>query len=176
MMEDTILEGTYLRYRHQKWDIRFLDLAYTVSKWSRDPSTKVGAVIVRPDMSVASLGFNGFPKGMTDHDHLYANRDEKYSRIIHGEINALVHAREPVYGYSLYTVPFMPCDRCFVQMAQAGITRFIAPIASQESLSRWGTAFDKVRQYAREMALELVEIDYTKPDENQGLTKGIVTS
>jgi deoxycytidylate deaminase len=37
--------------------------------WSKDPSTKVGAVIVRPDLTVASIGYNGFPRGMSDDPH-----------------------------------------------------------------------------------------------------------
>ena len=38
-----------------KWHNRFMELAEHVAQWSRDPSTKVGAVIVRPDKSVASV-------------------------------------------------------------------------------------------------------------------------
>ena len=64
-----------------KWDSRFLELAKLVSTWSKDPSTKTGAVIVRPDRSVASIGFNGFPVKMSDHQELYDNREEKYSRL-----------------------------------------------------------------------------------------------
>lgn len=143
-----------------KWDLRFLELAKLVSSWSRDPSTQTGAVIVRPDKSVASVGFNGFPQKMNDDPTLYANRDEKYSRIVHCEMNALLFVPENTNGYTLYTYPFISCDRCFVHMAQAGITRFVAPCATPEQLTRWGTAFDRVRGYAMEMGLELVEIQY----------------
>ena len=48
------------------WDMRFAQLAKLVSLWSKDPSTKVGSVIVRPDKTIASVGFNGFPKGVPD--------------------------------------------------------------------------------------------------------------
>ena len=141
------------------WDEFYIGLAKYMATRSRDPSTQVGAVIVRPDKSVAAVGFNGFPQLMNDSDELYNNRDEKYSRIIHGEINALNFCNESVKNYTLYTVPFMPCDRCFVIMAQAGIRRFVFPKATEEQLTRWGAAFDKVRGYAREMGLELVEVD-----------------
>lgn len=47
----------------EKWDARFLDLAVFIGDWSKDPSTKVGAVLVRPDRTIAGLGFNGFPRG-----------------------------------------------------------------------------------------------------------------
>ena len=140
------------------WDQRFLDLAQHISQWSRDPSTKVGAVIVRPDNTVASVGFNGFPQKMYDTEEYYLNRDEKYSRIIHAEINALTFCNESVKNYTIYVYPFMPCDRCFVQLVQAGMMRFVFPKTSEEHLKRWGPAFDKVKKYAEECMVELVEV------------------
>lgn len=130
-----------------KWDIRFLQMARLVSTWSKDPSTKCGAVIVRPDKSVVSVGFNGFPRGMSDDSALYANREEKYSRIIHCEVNALIQAKMDVFGCTLYTWPFMCCDRCAVQMIQAGILQFVYPSATDEALTRWKPAFDKTKKF-----------------------------
>lgn len=143
----------------QSWDQFFLGMAKYVSTRSKDPSTQTGAVIVRPDRSVASVGFNGFPRKMSDDSVLYANRDEKYSRIVHCEMNAVLYARESLQGYALYTYPFISCDRCFVHMAQAGIIRFVAPCATPEQLTRWGAAFDRVRGYAKDMGLEVIEIE-----------------
>ena len=107
---------------------------------------------------------------MHDHPEHLENREEKYSRIIHGEINALISAREPVHGCVLFTYPFMPCDRCFVQMAQAGIVRFVAPIETAEQAVRWGAAFAKTRSYAAQMGLEIVQYQYPIINEFQGLT------
>ena len=98
-----------------KWDLRFLTLAKFISTWSKDPSTKTGAVIVRPNNSICSVGFNGFPAAMSDDDTNYTNRNEKYSRIIHCEMNAAKFATEDLSGFTLYTYPFMSCDRCFVR-------------------------------------------------------------
>ena len=141
------------------WDKRFLELATTVAGWSKDPSTKVGSVIVRPDRTVAALGFNGFPRVMPDKPENYENREEKYSRVIHAEMNALLQAREPVKGYTAY-VTLLPCDRCLVHLAQAGIVRFVAPEPPSEASERWGSAFAKTRSYAAEMGLELFEFKY----------------
>jgi dCMP deaminase len=146
----------YLESRYYKWDTRFLDLANVVASWSKDPSTKVGSVIVRPDFTVASVGFNGFPHNMSDSPLLYNNREEKLSRIIHAEMNAMLHCREVIKGYVMY-VTLLPCDRCIVHASQAGITRIVAPTPSVEHTSRWGAAFAKSRAYAHEMDLELVE-------------------
>lgn len=141
------------------WNEFYLGLAEYISKRSRDPSTQTGAVIVRPDKSVCSVGFNGFAQKMPDSPELYANREEKYSRIIHCEMNALMFSRDQAHqGYTLYTWPFLSCDRCFVHMVQAGITRFVAPKATPEKLTRWGTSLERVRQYAKECGVELVEV------------------
>ena len=141
-----------------KWDIRFLRLAQTVSSWSKDPSTLVGAVIARPDRTVASVGYNGFPRGMTDLPEYYEKREEKYSRIIHAEVNALLHARERVVGYTLYTYPLMPCDRCMVQMIQAGFKRIVSVELSPEHYERWGATLNKSMGYASDAGIELLMI------------------
>lgn len=142
-----------------KWDFRFLDLAKLISTWSKDPSTKCGAVITQ-DKRIISTGFNGFPERMPDFNEDYENREEKYSRIVHCEMNAVLYAREPLYGATLYTYPFISCDRCFVHMVQAGITRFVAPKPTADQLTRWGTAFERVRDYAQECDVMLIELDY----------------
>lgn len=143
-----------------KWDLRFLDLAKLISTWSYDPSTKCGAVIVRSDKTIASVGYNGFPKFMPDKMEHYENREEKYSRIVHAEMNALLHANEKMTGHILYIYPFLPCDRCFVHMVQAGIEQFVAPICPEDKLERWGAAFEKVKQYANECGVDIFEIEY----------------
>ena len=64
------------------WDTRFLDLAEHISKWSKDPSTKVGAVIVDSYRRIVSTGYNGFPQGVMDSYDRLTDRDTKYEIII----------------------------------------------------------------------------------------------
>lgn len=150
-----------MSYVSPKWDYRFLELARHVSTWSKDPSTQAGAVIVRPNRSICSVGFNGFPQKMDDLDEYYDNREEKYSRIIHAEMNALMFATDQsLRGYTIYIYPFMPCDRCMVHLVQKGITRFVAPMASTEQLKRWGSAFERTKTYAKESVVEVVELPF----------------
>ena len=75
-----------------KWDMRFLDLATHISEWSKDPSTKVGCVVVGPDREIRSTGFNGFPRNILDSDDRLTDRDLKYPLICHAEENAIMHA------------------------------------------------------------------------------------
>ena len=95
---------------------------------------------------------------MPDNEEWYANREEKYSRIVHCEINAAIHSREPLEGYTLYTYPFLPCDRCCVQMIQAGIKRMVAPRPSADALTRWAASFEKTKNYCAQSGVEVVEI------------------
>lgn len=140
------------------WDIWFLGLTKHISTASKDPSTKVGAIIVRPDKSIVSTGYNGFPRGMEDRTEWYENRDEKYSRIIHAEVNALVQAKQSVEGCTLYTWPFCCCDRCAVFMIQAGISSIVSPSSPPKDWERWGESFYKARLYFLECGISYLEI------------------
>ncbi len=120
------------------WDDWFIGLAEYVASRSKDPSTKCGAVIVRPDKTVASLGFNGFPRGISDDQSLLNERDMRLSRTIHAELNAILSAKEPLVGYTLYVWPFPTCSNCALAIIQAGIVRVVAPMASAELMERWG--------------------------------------
>lgn len=59
-------------------DLRFLRLAREVSTWSKDPSTKVGAVIVGDNGQVISQGYNGFCRGFDDSEERYNDKQTKY--------------------------------------------------------------------------------------------------
>ena len=87
-------------------------------------------------------------------------RIEKYSRIVHCEVNALIHTHEPILGYILYTYPFACCDRCVVQMLQAGIIRFVFPEPTADALSRWGDSLKKSKQYIEECGATYEEVNF----------------
>lgn len=142
----------------EEFDRHNLALAELVSRRSKDPSTKTGAVIIDPLGRLVSTGYNGFPRQMPDWPECYANREQKYSRIVHCEMNALIFARRELEGCTLYTWPFMSCDRCVVHMLQAGIRRFVAPVCPEEQAARWAPVFERTRLYIRECGATLTEI------------------
>lgn len=123
--------------RQLKWDLRYLELAKHVASWSKDPSTQTGAVIVSPDNSIVSVGYNGFPKGVADTPDRLANRDLKYKMIVHCERNAIISAARPLEGCTLYTYPFMSCSVCAAMVIQSGITRCVAPPIAEDKRDRW---------------------------------------
>jgi dCMP deaminase len=138
-----------------KWDIRFLDLAKLVSTWSKDPSTKIGAVITDSDNKIISLGYNGFPKKLADDDRLN-NRETKYKMIIHGEMNAILSANRSLEGCTLYTYPFMPCPRCASMVIQTGINRIVSYKNINE---RWAEEFELSLSLFKEANIEYTEYE-----------------
>lgn len=120
-----------------KWDRRFLKLAATVAEWSKDPGTRVGAVIVRPDRTIAALGYNGFPRGYPD---VYQDRDHKLARTVHAEMNAIISAREPLHGCTIYVTPLCPCSTCAGAIVQSGIKRVVFEMG--EMRPEWQASFD----------------------------------
>ena len=123
---------------NKKWDQRFLGMAEHIAQWSRDPSTKVGAVVVRPNRTIVSLGFNGFPRGVDDAEERYNDRELKYKLVVHAEANALAAANEDLAGCTIYTFPFPPCSSCAGMIIQSGIQTVIAPEPTPEQIERWG--------------------------------------
>lgn len=121
-----------------------LDLADHAARRSRDPSTKVGAVILRPDNTVASMGYNGFPRKTNDDIEIYLDRPRKLLRTVHAELNAILTAREPLHGYTLYVSPLFSCSNCAASIIQAGITKVVCRMPKDAGI-RWKESFDEAK-------------------------------
>jgi dCMP deaminase len=132
------VEGKYAEkvQSDRKWDTRFLELAKHVAQWSKDPSTKVGAVVAKGNRQLG-LGFNGFPPSIHDSEDLLNDRPSKLALVIHGEINAVFDAltKGPAQGCTLYTYPLAPCAECakFIAAAPLGIERVIALVNKEKT-------------------------------------------
>lgn len=48
------------------WNNKYIQLAREISTWSKDPSTKVGAIAIGKKGQVLAQGYNGFPRGIAD--------------------------------------------------------------------------------------------------------------
>jgi dCMP deaminase len=113
------------------WDKRFLDLADHIAQWSKDPRTKVGAVIVDEKKRVVSVGYNGFPRGVADLESRYDDRPTKHLFVAHAERNALDNAPLQVDGCTLY-VPLIPCNECAKSIIQSGIHRVVSYVPNRD--------------------------------------------
>ena len=143
-------------YMSAKWDQRFLELAKHISGWSKDPSTKVGCVVVGEDREIRSTGFNGFPRGIKDDDERLLNREQKYPLICHAEENAIMHAAR--IGLSLKGctafVTWPPCTRCARSLIQAGVVEVVYP-AESEVPERWLEDFETSTQMMNEAGVRI---------------------
>lgn len=120
-----------------KWDKRFLEMAKLVASWSKDPSTQVGSVAVR-NRTVIAQGYNGFPRGVDDHELYYLNKAIKYKRIVHAEMNAIYNAAEngvSLKDSTIYVIGLPICHDCAKGLIQAGISRVVTP--EQEIPENW---------------------------------------
>lgn len=109
---------------NNKWRLRFLQLAKLVSTWSKDGSTKVGAIIANSKKQVVSLGYNGLPRKLKDDSDLLSNtnsRELKLKKIIHAEANAILNAKGSVEGFEIFVYPLLPCPLCASLISQSGI-------------------------------------------------------
>lgn len=113
-----------------KWDVRYLELAKLVATWSKDPSTKCGAVIIGSSGQVLSQGYNGFPRGVKDHPARYADRGMKYALVVHAEMNAIYNASRTgtsLEGATMYVWGLPICSECAKGIAQVGIKTVVMP-------------------------------------------------
>jgi dCMP deaminase len=143
------------------WDKRFLELADHVAQWSKDPRTKVGAVIVDEKKRVVSVGYNGFPRGVDDDDARYEDRQTKHLFVAHAERNALDNAPLQVDECTLY-VPLVPCNECAKSIIQKGIQRVVSYVPERD-----GTGFnwDITSTMFIEAGVELFLIDRLASEE-----------
>ena len=122
--------------RVTRWHERLMGLAAYVSGWSKDPSTRVGAVLANPyTNAVIGLGYNGLPRGIED-DHRLNDRNERLSIVVHAEVNAILNANGTAYGATLYTT-HQPCSQCAAAIINAGIKKVVY-IENEDFAKRWG--------------------------------------
>jgi dCMP deaminase len=106
------------------WDNRFLEHAKNIASWSKDPSTKIGAVAVK-NRNVISAGYNGFPRGIEDSEVRLNVRQLKYRYVVHAEMNVIYNASfngVSLQGSSLYVYGLPVCSTCAKGIIQVGIT------------------------------------------------------
>lgn len=115
-----------------KWPKYFMSIAELSANLSKDPRTKVGAVIVK-DKRIKSTGYNGAPKNFPDNLVPWDSKDsdelidQKNTYICHAELNAILNydgKLADLKDATLYTT-ISPCSKCACMIAQLGISKVI---------------------------------------------------
>lgn len=132
------------------WDAYFMPMVDLVAMRSKDPNTKIGAVIVGPRHEIRTTGYNSFPRGIRDDVDERLVRPEKYLWIEHAERNGIYNAARigtSLEGCTIYQ-QVLPCMDCGRAIVQAGIVEVVVDRTKQEayeSSPKWAADFQKVR-------------------------------
>lgn len=99
------------------WAQTFIEIAKVVAKRSKDPHTKVGAVLVK-EGRIIGVGYNGEPRDF-GYEFDWSTK-EKYDYVIHAELNAIANAcaiGANVSGSDIY-ITLSPCHDCIKLLIQ----------------------------------------------------------
>ena len=116
------------RQDYISWDTYFIGIAQLSSKRSKDPKTQVGACIVNHENKIVGIGYNGFPKGISDDDFPWQDQGDylqtKYPFVVHAEANAILNASQNLNDCKLFVTLF-PCNECTKLIIQSGIKELV---------------------------------------------------
>jgi dCMP deaminase len=134
------------------WDSYFLQIADVIATASKDPSSKVGAVLVDAQRRIVATGYNGFPQRCDDQEEYYQDREVKLMRVLHAEENAILFSDRPA-EVAYCTHP--PCAHCTAMMIQKGIKRIVyRKIQMNDS---WKKSIDEAKRMAWEAQVDYKE-------------------
>jgi len=111
------------------WDEYFMGIALFTSLRSKDPNSKVGAVIVNEENHIVGTGYNGFVAGADEGLFSWEREGDwlqtKYPFVVHAEANAILNSTTShLQGCRIYTTLF-PCNECAKKIAQKKIMEVI---------------------------------------------------
>jgi len=142
------------------WEQKFINLAKFKASWSKDPNTKIGAIIVHDESRQdVSSGYNGLARGVEEHHLERHSREsgEKYFWYAHAEANAVFNAARHgirTLGATIYLSCGSPCCACSIAIIQAGIKKIICQ-ASETGSEKWVEDCRRGRIMLREAGVEI---------------------
>jgi dCMP deaminase len=149
-----------------KWARRFMQIARNIASWSKDPSTKVGAVAIGSAKQILAEGYNGIPRGVKDLPERY-ERPAKYDYIVHAEANVVAHAARSVLAGSTVYVTHLCCSQCAALLINAGVKTVITDKNAKTSMPP--EKFEIARQMFREAGVQLFEENFAEEDITNGI-------
>jgi dCMP deaminase len=143
------------------WDEYFFEIIESIPKKSKDPSTKVGCLIVSPNNEIVSSGFNGFPRKVEDDLEIVPERYERSKKLLfteHAERNAVYAAARrgtPLANCRLY-IGWHPCAGCMRAIIQSGICEVVINgDVDKEFQKRWQEETEVAEIMAKEAGVKI---------------------
>lgn len=143
-------------YNDVKWRNRYLLLAKHFSTWSKDPSTRVGAVAVSDNGLILSEGWNGFPRGIRDTPDRLGDRQMKYHYMAHSEKNLIYNATYNgvcLSNSNLYVYGLPVCSECAKGVIQVGIKSVYVLTDSMNIRDTWVESWKKTTDMFDEVGI-----------------------
>ena len=124
------------------WHNRFMDLTKQVATWSKDPSTKVGAIIVDESNRIVSTGYNGALPHIDD-EFALETKGNKYLFTVHAEQNAVMSAvkgKLNLENCRIY-VTNSCCSECAKMITHSGIISTVITLKDADDTfrDRWNS-------------------------------------
>lgn len=130
---------------------------FQANLFSKDPSTKVGALFIAPhSLQILSQGYNGFPRKVDETDVTRWERPTKYFYVSHAEANGIANACRhgtPLEN-SIAIVTLFPCASCAKLIIQAGISLLITKKPDLQC-PKWGVEFKYSIEMFEEAGVEV---------------------
>lgn len=142
-----------------------MEMAKEVAQWSKDPSTKIGAIAIGDNHRVLSTGYNGFPRGIDDSEDRLNNRALKYKYVVHAEQNCIYNAclnGISLAGASLYVYGLPICSDCAKGIIQVGIKEIIIDESCFDR-SDWNESWDLSKSFFNESGIRIRYVNLPKP-------------
>jgi dCMP deaminase len=154
IVEETLPLKIQSNQHSMKWDVRFLEVSKLISSWSKDPSTKVGAIAVNSERRILAQGYNGFPSGTKDDLYRYSEPFVKHQMVVHAESNVIYNAcnfRVGLDHATIYVFGMYPCPECVKALGQVGVARIVFQLSDSKTVEKWKQLFDISRQIMHEL-------------------------
>ena len=163
------------------WHSMFMGVALLASARSKDSRKRNGACVVSPDNKIVGVGYNGLPRGCSDHDETYWMDDDsdpflsRHSYIVHAEVNAILNCVVlPLTGATIYATQF-PCPKCVQSIIQVGIRRVVY-LEKKSHQVRVNEAASKMLADAGVVVEALSDVDTGSAGWSMGLSRFIAES
>lgn len=134
------------------------------NNFSKDPSTKVGALFLYPEtLNILSVGYNGMPRGIDETILERWDRPLKYKLVEHAERNAIYNSAMSGTSLkdSICVVSLFPCSDCARGIIQSGC-KLVISLALEDSgndrHNRWKDDWNISMMMLNEACVKLVFI------------------
>lgn len=146
--------------------LKYIKLAkYNAELFSKDPHTKVGAILLTEDFgTILACGVNGMPRNMADDNMARWERPEKYNYVCHAEANAVANAARTgtPLNRSVAAVTKFPCSTCTRLLIQAGVRTIYTPTPDYNS-DVWGKDAEIAEEMLSEVGVAVVKLKLDEP-------------